>query len=46
MDKYTLIYIYIQIDAAARVLDPVFRGVRDEVRDYGRFFKDYRYSEW
>jgi NAD(P)-dependent dehydrogenase (short-subunit alcohol dehydrogenase family) len=43
-----------EIDAAARILDPVFVGVnldnktQDEnpVKYYGKFFKDYKESEW
>lgn len=38
-----------EIDAAARILDPVFSGVNkkegDEL-DYGKFLKDYRETEW
>lgn len=36
----------LQVDAAARVLDPVFRGVNDGERDCGKFYKDYNESEW
>lgn len=35
-----------EIDAAARILDPVFTGVRDQSRIYGKFLKDYNESEW
>ena len=38
-----------EIDAAARICDPVFVGVnagRDAKKDYGKFLKDYRESEW
>lgn len=37
-----------EIDAAARILDPVFSGVRnrDAQKDYGKFLKDYRETEW
>jgi len=39
-----------EIDAAARILDPIFTGVRGgrEHREhvYGKFLKDYRISEW
>ena len=35
-----------EIDAAARCLDPIFVGVRDGVREAGKFYKDYRETEW
>ena len=39
-----------EIDAAARILDPMFTGVNSEGREiekpYGKFLKDYRESEW
>uniref|UniRef100_A0A7S3V764 Oxidoreductase n=1 Tax=Chaetoceros debilis TaxID=122233 RepID=A0A7S3V764_9STRA len=36
-----------EVDAAARILDPVFVGVKGVVRkDYGKFFKDFRETEW
>mmetsp|Transcript_18430 Transcript_18430/g.25555 ORF Transcript_18430/g.25555 Transcript_18430/m.25555 type:complete len:103 (-) Transcript_18430:105-413(-) len=38
-----------EIDAAARILDPVFVGVnggKGVKKDYGKFLKDYRESEW
>ena len=35
-----------EVDAAARILDPVFTGVAEGQRSYGQFFKDYRPSEW
>mmetsp|Transcript_22694 Transcript_22694/g.40627 ORF Transcript_22694/g.40627 Transcript_22694/m.40627 type:complete len:676 (-) Transcript_22694:20-2047(-) len=43
-----------EVDAAARILDPVFVGVnldketkgRKSVKDYGKFFKDYKETEW
>lgn len=37
-----------EIDAAARILDPVFSGVNnpDAEKDYGKFLKDYRETEW
>lgn len=38
-----------EIDAAARILDPIFTGViggRDREKIYGKFLKDYRESEW
>jgi hypothetical protein len=43
------------VDAAARILDPVFVGINADgatpgamkvVKDYGKFFKDYKESEW
>ena len=40
-----------EIDAAARILDPIFSGVAaggeaGESKPYGKFFKDYRETEW
>ena len=36
-----------EVDAAARVLDPVVTGVRDKSkRVFGLFLKDYRSTEW
>jgi NAD(P)-dependent dehydrogenase (short-subunit alcohol dehydrogenase family) len=35
-----------EVDAAARILDPVFMGVNEQARIYGKFLKDYRESEW
>jgi NAD(P)-dependent dehydrogenase (short-subunit alcohol dehydrogenase family) len=43
-----------EVDAAARILDPVFVGVnidkvkqdKNEAKDYGKFFKDYKETEW
>lgn len=37
-----------EIDAAARILDPIFSGVNNSVeeKDYGKFLKDYHESEW
>lgn len=38
-----------EIDAAARILDPVFSGIeadRDGEKIYGKFLKDYRETEW
>lgn len=38
-----------EIDAAARILDPVFSGINggaDMEKDYGKFLKDYRETEW
>lgn len=41
-----------EIDAAARILDPIFTGVgidlngSDDLKQYGKFYKDYRETEW
>ena len=38
-----------EVDAAARILDPVFSGVnggRESEKEYGKFLKDYRETEW
>lgn len=38
-----------EIDAAARILDPIFTGVnggRECQKDHGKFLKDYRETEW
>ena len=38
-----------EIDAAARILDPVFTGInggQEAPKDYGKFLKDYRETEW
>lgn len=37
-----------EIDAAGRILDPVFTGVNkpDQPKEYGKFLKDYRETEW
>ena len=49
-----------EIDAAARICDPIFTGVRIDLdkhedeskkckppcKDYGKFLKDYRETEW
>lgn len=37
-----------EIDAAARILDPIFSGVNDTESEpmYGKFLKDYRETEW
>jgi NAD(P)-dependent dehydrogenase (short-subunit alcohol dehydrogenase family) len=34
------------VDGAARVLDPLFSGLRTGAHLFGRFFKDYREAEW
>jgi len=35
-----------EVDAAARVLDPVFVGIREGKLLYGQFYKDYAPTEW
>lgn len=35
-----------EVDAAARILDPVFSGVSEGTQSYGLFYKDYKESEW
>ena len=35
-----------EVDAAARVLDPVFVGAGGGEKWFGKFFKDYRETEW
>ena len=42
------LYLYtpIQVDAAARVLDPVFVGVNSRMFLAGVFLKDYKPSAW
>jgi len=35
-----------EIDGAARILDPVWRGVSEGFFDYGIFFKDYMMASW
>ena len=35
-----------EVDAAARILDPVFAGVNEGVASAGLFFKDYSPTEW
>lgn len=38
-----------EIDAAARILDPIFVGVnggRDTPKEFGKFLKDYKETEW
>ncbi|MDX6768970.1 MAG: SDR family NAD(P)-dependent oxidoreductase [Elusimicrobiota bacterium] len=34
------------VDGAARVLDPIFDGLKTGKHAYGKFFKDYRVSTW
>lgn len=35
-----------EVDAAARVLDPVLVGIREGKLLYGQFYKDYAPTEW
>ena len=38
-----------EVDAAARILDPIFTGIqngRDGIKVHGKFLKDYKESEW
>ena len=35
-----------EIDAAARILDPVMVGLNEGELHFGVFFKDYRLTEW
>jgi NAD(P)-dependent dehydrogenase (short-subunit alcohol dehydrogenase family) len=35
-----------EIDAAGRILDPVFSGILDGCREHGKFYKDYKETEW
>ncbi|KAK2951572.1 putative L-fuco-beta-pyranose dehydrogenase [Blattamonas nauphoetae] len=35
-----------EVDAMARILDPIFVGVNTGVLHFGKFFKDYFVSEW
>mmetsp|Transcript_27226 Transcript_27226/g.50846 ORF Transcript_27226/g.50846 Transcript_27226/m.50846 type:complete len:83 (-) Transcript_27226:208-456(-) len=35
-----------EVDAAARILDPIMIGVNDGTLFYGKFMKDYRETEW
>jgi NAD(P)-dependent dehydrogenase (short-subunit alcohol dehydrogenase family) len=34
------------VDGAARVLDPVFAGLRSGDHAWGKFYKDYREVDW
>ena len=35
-----------EIDAAARIVDPIFQGVLYGSREFGKFFKNYTETEW
>lgn len=35
-----------EIDAAARILDPIFVAVNGGEKEYGKFLKDYKETEW
>jgi NAD(P)-dependent dehydrogenase (short-subunit alcohol dehydrogenase family) len=35
-----------EIDAAARILDPIFTGISGGQAVYGKFLKDYKETEW
>lgn len=43
-----------EIDAAARILDPIFVGVNSDreltngrcIKEFGKFYKDYKETEW
>jgi NAD(P)-dependent dehydrogenase (short-subunit alcohol dehydrogenase family) len=35
-----------EIDAAGRILDPVFSGILDGCKEHGKFYKDYKETEW
>jgi hypothetical protein len=35
-----------EVDAAARILDPVFDGINSGTNVWGRFLKDYGPTEW
>jgi NAD(P)-dependent dehydrogenase (short-subunit alcohol dehydrogenase family) len=35
-----------EVDAAARILDPVFVGINEGTLHYGVFFKDFELTEW
>ena len=35
-----------EIDAAARILDPIFSGINEGKKQYGCFLKDYHETEW
>ena len=35
-----------EVDAAARIVDPIISGVAEGWRGHGLFLKDYRETEW
>jgi NAD(P)-dependent dehydrogenase (short-subunit alcohol dehydrogenase family) len=35
-----------EIDAASRIVDPIFQGVLYGAREFGKFWKDYKETEW
>ena len=35
-----------EIDAASRIVDPIFQGVLYGSREFGKFFKNYTETEW
>ena len=35
-----------EIDAAARILDPIFDGIKTGKPEYGKFYKDYKVTSW
>ncbi len=35
-----------ELDAAARVVDPIIAGVAEGIRPFGQFIKDYVETEW
>ena len=35
-----------EIDAAARILDPVFQGIKEQVFFYACYLKDYKETTW
>eukprot|EP00656_Telonema_subtile_P051553 TRINITY_DN6963_c0_g1_i1.p1 TRINITY_DN6963_c0_g1~~TRINITY_DN6963_c0_g1_i1.p1 ORF type:complete len:506 (+),score=168.33 TRINITY_DN6963_c0_g1_i1:264-1781(+) len=45
-DKHSFQTPIDEIDAAARILDPVFSGMTAEQPAFGVFFKDYHETEW
>jgi len=35
-----------EVDAMARILDPIFTGYNTGVNNFGKFYKDYKETEW
>ena len=35
-----------ELDAAARILDPILRGLNTSINQFGQFFQDFTLSEW